>query len=294
METASIIIRTYNEQRYLDELLQKIHQQKRDQLEVEVVIVDSGSTDETLEIARRNKTQIYTISKSDFSFGRSLNVGCEKARGDYLIFISGHCVPMGQDWLMNLVEPIRKNDAHYVYGLQKGGSSTRFSEQQLLQKYFPEEGGKPLYDFFINNANSCVKRSLWEKYRFNEDLTGLEDMEFAKRILKDGYRIKYVPGAGIHHYHHESWAKIKRRYEREAIALQQILPEIHLSFSDFMRYWISAVLLDASKAIQQKLFWKKIGEIVLFRFMQFWGSYRGNHEHRRLSKRRKEKYFFPR
>jgi len=294
MDKTSIIIRTYNEQRYLGELLQQINRQQCDDLDIEVVIVDSGSTDDTLDIAHQYGANTYTINKEEFSFGRSLNIGCSHATGDYLVFISGHCVPVDTHWLQNLVKPVRAGEAHYTYGKQDGGMSTRFSEHQLLRKYFPETRIKPVHDFFVNNANSCISRETWQRFRFNEEVTGLEDMELAKRMVADGYRIQYVPEAGIYHYHHESWAKIKRRYEREAIALQQILPEIHLSFSDFMRYWFSAVLLDAGKAIQQKVFWRKIGEIVLFRMMQFWGSYRGNHEHRRLSRKRKEKYFYPR
>jgi hypothetical protein len=87
---------------------------------------------------------------------------------------------------------------------------------------------------------------------------------------------------------------VKRRYEREAIALQEIMPEVHINFGDFLRYFISAVLLDAGSALQQKNLSSKLGEIFMFRLMQFWGSYRGNHEHRKISAQMKEMYFYPR
>ncbi|MFN6004223.1 MAG: glycosyltransferase family 2 protein, partial [Dolichospermum sp.] len=104
--TASIIIRTYNEQRYLEKLLEEIQNQVVDDLLYEVIIVDSGSTDKTLEIANKFNSKILNIKKSEFSFGRSLNIGCAAATGDYLIFISGHCVPVNEYWLMSLINPL--------------------------------------------------------------------------------------------------------------------------------------------------------------------------------------------
>ena len=81
--------------------------------------------------------------------------------------------------------------------------------------------------------------------------------------------------------------------EREAIALQYIMPEVHITFLDFMRYFSSAVDLDTVEAAQQKVLARSLKDIVLYRLMQFWGSYRGNHYHRKLSRERKEKYFYP-
>ena len=90
----SIIIRTYNEERYLRELLETIKVQELPYSETEIIIVDSGSTDRTLPIAESFDCKITHISKKDFTFGRSLNHGCEIARGDILVFISGHCIPV--------------------------------------------------------------------------------------------------------------------------------------------------------------------------------------------------------
>ncbi|MFM6080140.1 MAG: glycosyltransferase family 2 protein [Dolichospermum sp.] len=75
--TASIIIRTYNEQRYLEKLLKEIQNQVVDDLVYEVIIVDSGSTDKTLEIANKFNSKILNIKKSEFSFGRSLKFYCK-------------------------------------------------------------------------------------------------------------------------------------------------------------------------------------------------------------------------
>lgn len=291
---ASIVIRTYNEQRYLPRLLRAIHTQSTQGLDYEVIVVDSGSTDKTLELAKDYRCKIVHIAKSEFSFGRSLNLGCAAARGDCLVFISGHCVPVNDEWLVRLVAPLVEGQVAMTYGRQIGGETTRFSEHQIFSKFYPKNSQTPQKGYFCNNANSALLQSVWSTYRFNESLTGLEDMYLGKQLTEVGIKLGYVAEAMVYHYHHESWATVQRRYEREAIALQYIMPEIHVSFADFLRYLSSALLLDMGCALQQKQLWQLSKEIFLFRFMQFWGTYRGNHNHRQLSRKRKETYFYPR
>ena len=87
--------------------------------------------------------------------------------------------------------------------------------------------------------------------------------------------------------------EVRRRFEREAVALQHILPGVHVGRADFLRYLASAVLLDAGAALQEGCLLRSFSEIARFRFAQYWGSYRGNHEHRNLSRREKDLYFYP-
>lgn len=129
----SIVIRTLNEARHLPAVFEAIQHQRLPDVKVEVVLVDSGSTDGTVEIASDNGARITTIDKSEFTFGRSLNRGCDAAEGEILVFISGHCVPVGTDWLAELIKPIRDGVAAYTYGRQVGNGESKFSECQLLK-----------------------------------------------------------------------------------------------------------------------------------------------------------------
>ena len=228
----SIVIRVLNEAMHLGTLLDGIRKQDVGATPLEIIVVDSGSTDGTLGIAERYQTRILNISKEEFSFGRSLNIGCATAQGDYLVFISGHCIPCNAQWLGKLVAPLRNGRAAYTYGRQSGGERSKFSETQLFSKYFPEDSSLAQNGFFCNNANAAILRSIWRDYRFDEELTGLEDMELAKRLVTEGHGVLYVPDSVVYHLHDESWRQVSTRYEREAIALQWIMPEVHVGFTD--------------------------------------------------------------
>lgn len=288
---ASIIIRTLNEARHLEALLQSISRQQSD-WGYEVILVDSGSTDGTLQIAERHGCRILHIARQEFSFGRSLNRGCEAAEGEVLVIVSGHCIPTDPHWLQHLCRPVLEQQAEYAYGRQLGGDGSHFSEKRIFCKYFPERSAVPQSGFFCNNANAALSRQAWQKYRFNEELTGLEDMELAQRLVRDGGRVGYIAEAAVYHHHEESWPQIQRRFEREAIALQKIMPQLHVSLLDTIRYIFSSFLKDMRQA------WRdghkaSMLDVFRYRLNQYWGAYKGNHEHRRMSRAEKEKYFYP-
>lgn len=291
--SVSIVIRTYNEARHLPQLLDSIASQLVGSMPLETIVVDSGSEDATVEIAIERNCRLVRIQKSEFTFGRSLNMGCAVARGDYFVFVSGHCIPASDRWVQQLIAPLVSGVAAYTYGRQLGNETSHFSERQLFRKYYPATSSGPSSDFFCNNANSALLRSVWREHLFDEGLTGLEDMELASRLVRHGMKVAYVAEAPVLHLHEEPWRRIRLRYEREAMALQRIMPQVHVSFLDFCRYFVSSVGLDIAHAWRTRSILENATDIVLFRLMQFWGSYRGNHEHRRLSRELKERYFYP-
>ena len=119
-------------------------------------------------------------------------------------------------------------------------------------------------------------------------------MDLAKRLKYQDGVIAYVAEAIVCHHHDESWSQVKRRFEREAIALKQIMPQIQISRWDLVRYVCTSIWIDWRKAASESVFFSKCAEIVLYRFFQYWGSFTGNHDHRKLSKAQKEVYFYPR
>jgi rhamnosyltransferase len=288
----SIVIRTLNEQRYLGDLLQGI-QDQQSEFTYEVVLIDSGSTDATLSVAKQFGCRILHIRREDFSFGRSLNRACEASVGNYLVFVSGHCIPYDQYWLQNLVKPLHAGIVEYCYGRQIGGPHTHWSESQIFSKYFPISSKLPQKGFYCNNANSALSSDVWRTYKFNEKLTGLEDMCLAKRLLDNQGVVGYAANACVYHLHHETWSQIQRRFEREALALQHISPEIILRRRDIARYFIRGVSGDIVKKPQYSLNPVNCYKIVRYRFHQYLGSYYGNHLHKRASSELRDTYFYP-
>lgn len=295
LASVSVIYRSFNEEKWLGESLaacatQSVESGRR----VELILVDSGSTDGTLAIAEKYGCRVVHIKKADFTFGRSLNYGCEAATGDVLVFISAHCLPAHDRWLENLIRPLIEDRADYVYGRQLGHQVTRFSEQQVFDQYYADHDKIPQSELFVNNANSAMLRETWVRRRFDETATGLEDMVFAKALVREGGRLAYVSNAEAFHIHEESLNDTKRRYYREALTLREIFPEVHFHFGDFLRCVAAGIFHDFSEALTQRKFLDEAAGIIGYRFMQYWGAWRGHNEHRILSRAQKESYYYPR
>ena len=104
----SVLIRTFNEERHLPGLLEGIDRQAyRD---FEIVVVDSGSVDRTREIAARHTDKLIRINSRDFTYGYSLNVGCEAASGRFVVIVSAHMLTEDDQWLGSMVAPLRESD----------------------------------------------------------------------------------------------------------------------------------------------------------------------------------------
>ncbi len=213
----SIIIRTYNEEKYLPLLLNALDEQvNRD---FESILVDSGSIDNTCAIANGRVDQLVQIEHHDFTFGYALNVGAKVARGKYLVMVSAHTKPCSSDWIEKLVAPLRSNKVAMSYGKQVGWYTSKFGEAVDFYRIFHNRREKLMPPhFFANNANSAVRKDLWEEHPFDEQLPGLEDAEFAKYWMAKGYDVIYEPEAPLHHMHEETWTQVHRRYFREAVA----------------------------------------------------------------------------
>ncbi|MEL6385719.1 MAG: glycosyltransferase family 2 protein [Pseudomonadota bacterium] len=293
MVDVSIVFRALNEERWFDQALSAVEAQDTAGLSTEIILVDSGSTDETIPIAHRHGCKVVHIDKSEFTFGRSLNRGCQAASGRFLVFVSAHCIPEGTQWLTRLIAPLLDGQAAYTYGRQVGHACSNFSETRLFAKYFPEFDRCPQEGFFCNNANSAICTDVWRKYKFDEECTGLEDMVLAKQLVADGLKIGYVASAPVVHIHEETLAETRNRYYREALTLREIMPEVHVTRLDAVRYFFAGAGFDLLAAAKRGLFFRKFREIVGFRFMQYVGTYKGHNEHRRLSRAQKEAYFYP-
>ena len=290
--SVSIIIRAYNEEPHIDRLLTGIlRQQMRD---VEIILVDSGSTDDTVAVASRYPVRVLSIRPEDFSFGRSLNLGCAKARGEFIVIVSAHVYPVYANWLEKLLAPFSDPQVALTYGKQRGAASTKFSEHQVFRKWFPDERRVSQTDPFCNNANAAIRRDLWEANPYDESLTGLEDIAWARSLIERGYKVAYMPEAEVIHIHKESMRQIYNRYRREAIALKKIFPQQNLTLREFIWLLVTNIGSDLIRAWRAGLFFSRIFQIMTFRLMQFWGTYGGFQQTDPVTARMKRTFYYPR
>ena len=295
----SLVIRAYNEARHLPRLLEGVRQQTVK--DVEIILVDSGSTDDTVSIAESYGAKIVHIPPQDFTFGRSLNLGIQAAACDLVAIVSAHVYPVYPDWLERLLEPFDDPSVGLTYGKQRGMETTKYSEHQIFARWFPDasdmewEGSNDHQTHpFCNNANAAISRSIWQGHPYDETLTGLEDLAWAKWMLSQLHGLVYVPSAEVIHVHNETPKGVFNRYRREAMAFKRIYPEAHFNAYDFLRMTASNTATDIFHATREGVLLPNLASICWFRFNQFWGTYRGYRQSAELTWNLRQTFYYPR
>jgi glycosyltransferase involved in cell wall biosynthesis len=288
----SLVIRAYNEARHLPRLLEGLaHQTVKD---VEVILVDSGSTDSTVSIAESFGAKVVKIRPEEFTFGRSLNFGVREATRELVVIASAHVYPVYPDWLESLLRPFEDEKVALTYGKQRGPETAKFSEQQIYHQWYPDHSMPRQPTAFCNNANAAIRKNLWEKNPYNESLTGLEDLAWAKRAKEQGREIAYVAEAEIVHVHNETPRGVFNRYRREAMAFKRIHPESHFNLYDFTRLTSMNIVSDIYHAAREHVLAKNLSSIFWFRFMQFHGTRAGYRESGLVTPQLRETFYYAR
>jgi rhamnosyltransferase len=292
LTSISVVIRCLNEEQHIGRLLAGLQRQSR--RPDEIVVVDSGSTDATLDIAARYDTKIVHIKPQDFSFGRALNVGCAAASGDILVFVSAHVYPLYDSYLDLLTAPFSDPNAALTYGRQVGDHRTKYSEARVLLQWFPESSIPRQQHPFCNNANAAVRREVWEALPYDEALTGLEDLEWARRAQAKGFDVSYVAEAPVAHVHEESWKAVVNRYRREAIAYKRIMgDEANVSGLESARLAVTNTVRDYVQASREGVMMNNLLEIPKFRGAQFFGAWQGFRQGDLISEGLKRRFYYP-
>tara|TARA_B100000686_G_scaffold306302_1_gene345604 strand:- start:733 stop:2178 length:1446 start_codon:yes stop_codon:yes gene_type:complete len=207
---ASVIIRTYNEERFLSETLDMVFRQEN--VPMETILIDSESTDATVDIARKFPVRLIKIKKEYFGYGAALNLGARLARGRYVVNLSAHAVPTENNWLKSLVEPLGDDGIAGVHGAEKPiEGHCGLLERKILLDSFPGIPADRFTDSFFSNANSAMRRDLLLENPFDESVAWAEDRLWAKKMQGLGYKTVYRPQAAVYHSHNLS---IKLNFER--------------------------------------------------------------------------------
>ena len=222
----SIIIRSKDEEMWIGRCLDLIRKQVY--TNYEIISVDTGSTDKTLEIVGQYpECRIYKYD-GEYKPGAVLNFGCKQARGEYLVFISAHCIPKNEFWLENLIRNLEDTFVAGVYGKQEPTEETNPFDKRDLILTFGLDRKTQWNDPLFNNANSAIKVDLWKKLQFNDEVKNIEDRIWAANMQKQGYCIIYDPEATVFHYHgiHQTGCQVRCE------GVNRVLDNIHTYLVD--------------------------------------------------------------
>jgi GT2 family glycosyltransferase len=217
----SIVIPVKNGGSDLARCLGAISSQRIDE-EVEVVVIDSGSSDGSVGLARSHGALVREIAPQEFSHGSSRNLGASLARGELLVFLSQDAHPVDERWLQALTHPLREDpNVVGVYGRQLPHEGARPPEVYFLDfLYGPhprlQQVGSArelnMQTTLFSNVNSSMPRTAWEQFPFVEDIVMSEDQDWSRRVLLSGKRIAYEPAAAVRHSHNYTLLAALRRF----------------------------------------------------------------------------------
>jgi rhamnosyltransferase len=293
----SIVLVTYNGELYLAEVLTSIFSQKTS-FSYEVIAIDSGSSDHTVDIIKQFPVRLFQISKQDFGHGRTRNYGASHAFGQFIVFLTQDATPANEYWLNNLVEPLVDNlKTAGVYSRQIARQDCNpcelrdicigagpISKVKRVNFHDPLQVEAYKKDTFLfiafSNVSSCIRKKILEDLPFSEHILMMEDQEWCKRAINSGSCIIYEATSIVYHSHNHSLSNVYQRHYDYGISLQAFT-DFSISTYDVLSYTIMEALADILFIFRQgygvtSLFkWALKSPFV--RFMMRYGLYKGMH-----------------
>ena len=217
----SIVMRSFNEAWALRQTLPAIRAQ--DYTNWELIVIDSGSTDGSCELIREaNPAHFIQIRSEDYNPSRVLNLGMRLARSEYVVFLNADATPQGRHWLRPLVEALQDPGTAAVFGRQIPRPDCLAVFAHDYHRCFGEEREADRWEHFFSMVSSGLRKDIWTKRGFREQMQYSEDDEYTRWCRSQGYRVVYCPESVVMHSHNYTPPQAYKRSFGEAKALAAV------------------------------------------------------------------------
>jgi rhamnosyltransferase len=252
----SVIILTRNGMPLVEQCLRAVLDQETSWL-FEVIVIDSGSSDGTLELVKSLPVELICIKPKEFNHGQTRNFGASKARGEYIVFLVQDAVPVDDTFLQRLVEAAQLPGAAGSYGrelpwpsdhslIRLNMEKTLSQHQEQMQQSLPSHSSwqelSPQMKFELatfHDTCSCLCRQIWKEHSFRPLAYG-EDLDWGARVIRAGYKIVSEPRAAVYHSHdRSSWYELKRAYADHELVMSLFGYHLFPSLSGVVWSWMS-------------------------------------------------------
>lgn len=217
----SIIILVKNEIENIGRCLEGVFQQQHP-FDLEVIVIDSGSTDGTLDVVKQSPVRLVEIKSDEFHHAGTRNLGAALAKGEILVYIAGDAYPCGNTWLSSLISNFDDEKVGAGYGRQipiSGANPVNqfrlhwhYDSQKIVKSKESLSTLGPHKVYFFSDVNSAIRKSVWAEFKYPEDIPFYEDTGLIKKVIGAGYKVVYEPLASVYHTHNHSIIQIFRRY----------------------------------------------------------------------------------
>ena len=251
---------------------------------VRTLVIDSESTDGTIELTKSRGCEVITIRRTDFNHGSARNLAVANTKTEFVVFLTQDAVPAEEHMIAELIKPMRADPSIAIcYGRQLPWSDAhpleRFAREfnyppQSILKTKSQIATLGLRTFFCSNCCSAVRRSTFNELgSFENNVIANEDMLFAAKAILHDYFVYYASAAMVYHSHRYSLPRIWKRYfnigrffadnrvllrqgDLKGYGLEMLKAGIRTFWQERTPYYIAALLMQSAvKGIACKLGW---------------------------------------
>lgn len=268
---ATVVILTYNGEQHLEEILHAVHTQRYGGT-FETLVIDSGSTDSTLDIIAKNPwVRLHQIPNSEFGHGKTRNLGAHLAKGRYVVYLTHDATPASDRWLHEITAPFDISERIVaVMGSQVPRADAfpllRYDVKNTFASFGPMHGTTLFYDddfiqdegvrnavTFYSDVNSAARRSVLTGEIPYRDVSYAEDQLLGRDVIDAGYIKAYAPRAVVWHSNEMTILEYDDRMFEETQGLREVGIDVALpSIPTVAKLVVGGVLRDAVRLVRDR------------------------------------------